>query len=297
MIFFDFPRLTGFQDLETFYIDLINSLKNSDSEGATFDLRATDFFPPEALLSLAVLSRLWNKKTGQPVTWKLDNQETICYLERMDVFSVFANSILPPKLPTTLWSRASSNNLMELQSLSADPQQNNLVDVPKIVSIVRDLLLGRVSPSHLSAAGTLLSEVAQNVVHSGNQGFTLSQIYHAGRGHRAHIGVADLGIGIPASLRAKYPNVGQPSDYLRKALEAGVTSQSTGGGLGLHQVHQLVKNGGGTLTIRSDTAMLQLYNGRFYQWDDLAHIPGTQVFLTIWGRHDPGQWNYLLPSQ
>src|SRR5689334_19819365 len=146
MMVFDLPLLTGFQDLETFYVKLADGLMTRKADGATFDLRATEFFPPEALLSLAAASRLWNTTTGQPVIWKLDHLNTLRYLERMDVFSVFSDCIVAPELPENLWSRTSSNNVMEAHTLSPDLEQNNLIDVPYLLRRTQILLLGRVSP-------------------------------------------------------------------------------------------------------------------------------------------------------
>lgn len=293
---FAFPRLNGFQDLEIFYDAFIPQLMQGDVRGAVFEFSNLTFFPPEALLSLVCASRLWHAMTGHAVEWRLENEDTLRYLERMDVLSVFADCIATPGLPSDLWSRGSSGNLMEVRTLSGELEQNNLNDVPHILAIAKDLLLGRVTAERMGAACTLLSEVAQNVTHSGSQGYALMQIYKAGNGRRVHIAVGDIGRGIPDSLRGKYPHVGQPSDYLKKSLESGVSSQDSGNGLGLYQVQHLVRNGGGTLTIRSDAAMLQIYEGKVYQWDNLTRIPGTQVFITIWGRHEKGDWNYLLPT-
>ena len=292
---FVFPRLNGFQDLENFYDSFIPQLMQGNVRGAVFELSNLTFFPPEALLSLVCASRLWHRMTGHAVEWRLKNEDTLQYLERMDVLSVFADCVIAPALPSDLWTRGSSGNLMEVRTLSDELEQNSLNDVPHILAIAQDLLLGRVTPERMGAACTLLSEVTQNVTHSGSQGYVLMQLYKAGNGRRVHIAVGDIGRGIPDSLRKKYPQVGQSSDYLKKSLESGITSRDIGNGLGLYQVQHLVRNGGGTLTIRSDTAMLQIYEGKVYQWDNLTRVPGTQVFITIWGRHEKGDWNYLLP--
>ena len=134
---------------------------------------------------------------------------------------VFADCVTAPKLPSDLWSRGSSGNLMEVRTLSDELEQNSLNDVPRILAIAQDLLLGRVTAERMGAACTLLSEVAQNVTHSGSQGYALMQIYKAGNGRRVHIAVGDTGRGIPDSLHRKYPQVGQSSDYLKKSLESG----------------------------------------------------------------------------
>lgn len=293
---FAFPRLNGFQDLENFYDSFIPQLMQGHVRGAVFELSNLSFFPPEALLSLLCASRVWHRMTGHAVEWRLENEDTLRYIERMDVLSVFADCVTAPPLPSDLWSRGSSGNLMEVRTLSDELEQNSLNDVPHILAIAQDLLLGRVTAERMGAACTLLSEVAQNVTHSGSQGYALMQLYKAGNGRRVHIAVGDTGRGIPDSLRRKYPQVGQSSDYLKKSLESGITSRDIGNGLGLYQVQHLVRNGGGTLTIRSDTAMLQINEGKIYQWDNLTRVPGTQVFITIWGRHEKGDWNYLLPT-
>lgn len=296
MIKFVFPHLNGFQDLENFYGSFMPQLMSSVDERMIFNFYDLDFFAPEALLSLACASKLWHTVTGGVVEWQLGNEDTIRYLERMDIFSTLSDSITIASLPSDLWSRGSSGNLMEVRTLSDDVEQNNLTDVPHILAIARDLLLGRIVAERMGAACTLLSEIAQNVTHSGSQGYALMQIYRAGTGRRVHIAVGDLGRGIPDSLREKYPDVGQTSDYLKKSLDSGVSSRDSGNGLGLYQVQQMVQNGAGTLVIRSDSAMLQIYGGKLYQWDNLTRIPGTQVFITIWGRHEKGTWNYLLPT-
>ena len=122
------------------------------------------------------------------------------------------------------------------------------------------------------------------------------QVYKFGNDRRVHIVVGDIGRGIPATLGEKYPQAGKPSDYLKLSLDSGISSRDGASGLGLYQVQQLVKGGRGTLTIRSDTAMLQINRGNVYQWDNLVHFPGTQVFVTIWGQHAHGEWDYLLPT-
>lgn len=292
---FAVPRLNGFQDLENFYDSFIPQLMHGNGPGAVFELSDLSFFPPEALLSLVCASRLWYSKTGHAVEWRIENEDTLRYLERMDVLSDFADCITVPAFPSDLWSRGSSGNLMEIRTLSDDLEKNSLNDVPHVLAIAQDLLLGRVTAERMGAACTLLSEVAQNVTHSGSQGYVLMQLYKAGSGRRVHIAVGDTGRGIPSSLHNKYPQVGQPSDYLKKSLESGITSRDFCNGLGLYQVQHLVRNGGGTLTIRSDTAMLQINDGKVYQWDNLTYVPGTQVFITIWGRHEKGDWDYLLP--
>jgi hypothetical protein len=293
---FAFSRLNGFQDLENFYTSFIPQLLQGDVRGAAFEFSSLTFFPPEALLSLVCASKLWHSMTGHAVEWRIENEDTLRYFERMDVFTVFTDCITVSALPSDLWSRGSSGNLMEIRTLSDDLEQNSLNDVPHILAIAQALLLGRVTAERMRATCTLLSEVAQNVTHSGSQGYALMQLYKVGSGRRVHLAVGDIGRGIPDSLGKKYPQIGQPSDYLKKSLDSGVTSRDFGNGLGLYHVQQLVRNGGGTLTIRSDTAMLQLYDGKVYQWDNLTRVPGTQVFITIWGRHEKGDWDYLLPT-
>lgn len=289
---FKFESLSGFQDIENFYQEFADQLLKEYPHEAEFDLEIIDFITPEALLSLLCASQHWKIKKGSPVKW-IVNEQVLAYLERVDVMRVFADAIVFDKLPDERWTRSSSLSLMEICEISPEPEQNSH-DVSNTITTASHFLLGRVTTKQLGSASTLLSEITQNVIHSRSIGYAFAQAYNANQGSRVHLGVIDIGAGIATTLSSKYPDVAKPSDYLRLSLESGITSSSSSNGLGLFQVRNIVQQGKGILVIRSGTALLQIHNERFYQWDDLAEIPGTQVYIAMWGSHEKGKWEYPL---
>lgn len=291
---FEIDEANGFADIEQFYCDFNRFLGDARFQTAVFDMQKIEFLPSEALLSLICASRTWRKTKGTPVEWRT-HIRVAQYLERADIIHVLADDIRLSQLPDKRWDRGSSLSLMEIHELACSPEQNSY-DVASVWSATSKLLLGRVSTKQLGSTSTLMSEIAQNVTHSTSTGYALIQSYQIGKKHRVHIGVVDTGIGIRASLSFKYPDLPHPSDYIRLSFKSGVTSRSDGGGLGLCQVENIVSKDRGALTIRSGTAMVQLYKGKMYQWDELENIPGTQVYITMWGQYESKLWTYLLQT-
>jgi hypothetical protein len=291
---FTLRNLGGFDAIERFFTEFSHHLTNDKYTKATIDLEQIDFLAVEAMLSLLCASKHWSQSKGYRVKW-LTSDNVTHYLERADVMRVFQEHIEFTHRPDEEWSRGSSLSLMELRELEPNPEQNS-IDVSNIIAEISGLLLGRVSTKQLGAASTLMSEVAQNIIHSQSMGYATTQAYQQGRKHRVHLGVIDNGVGIATSLSTKYPDLKRTSDYIKLSLESGVTSKTQGDGLGLYQVDNMVRRDRGALTIRTGTGMLQVYKGRVYHWDDLAFIPGTQVYITMWGGHEQKRWNYLLRS-
>jgi hypothetical protein len=158
-------------------------------------------------------------------------------------------------------------------------------------------MLGRVENDRIKATCDLLNVVVENITHSRDIGYVLMQLYQIIDGYRVHIGIVDMGMGIPATLRIRYPDIGSEAKYLLKALEMGVTSRVGMGGLGLFNVERIVRGQQGGLTIRAGSSMLQIAGGRVHLRDDLTFIPGTQVYINVWGNHESSAWKYLLPEQ
>jgi hypothetical protein len=289
---FQLNKLDGFSNIELFYHDFAVYLYKDISTTAVFDLNDVVFITPEALLALLCASKHWRIAKGTKVEWRASESVKL-YLERTDILQVFADDIVVTRMPDEHWARGASLSLMEIREIDYDIEQNSM-DVSNTILAVSNLLLGRVSIKQLGGASTLLSEVIQNVIHSNSIGYVLVQTYQNGGSHSVHIGVIDTGIGVATSLSPKYPGLPKPSEYLKRALQSGVTSSTAGNGLGLFRVESIVSKGRGALTIRSGTAMLQIYKNKMYQWDDLADIPGTQVYITMWGEHERGKWEYLL---
>jgi hypothetical protein len=284
-----FDQPFGFQDVENFYAEFADLLTNSSIRNIRYDLTRVEFIQPEFLLALIATAKIWYQKKGKPVEWKCD-LSLLTYLGQIGIFQILRRSIRVDDFMPGSLLQSTGYSLMEVQHIASEPQQNS-IDVSQISEICLDLFLGRVRSKQLPQLMTLLSEITQNIIHSQSSGYAYAQSFD---NERVHLGVIDTGIGIPASLASEYPHLTKPSDYLRKSLELGVTSGIQTNGLGLYRVQQIVEANGGVLVIRSNSAMLRLNTRGVEQWDALTYIPGTQVFATVWGLHNPTNWNYDL---
>lgn len=287
---------------ESFYKQILPVIESSDCGELCLDFSRVGFFTPEAVLSLICTARLWHHYKNSRVSLILQ-PEVYSYFERINLFQVCQDYLTTPALQSPPEFAAGYNQanagrtFLEVTPVSSEPEKNasELYQISdRAKKILTSWALERVSP-----IVTLLHEVIENVMHSGDKGFVFMQRRPdraSGGGSRIQIGIADLGIGIQASLETRYPNLGGGSAYLAHAVRAGVTSRPEGdvGGLGLYNVHKILQGGMGKLIIRSNSSMLLLYEGRNYPYDNLAAVPGTQIYITIWGRHL--DWQQLLPT-
>jgi hypothetical protein len=132
-----------------------------------------------------------------------------------------------------------------------------------------------------------MAEVCQNVVdHSGGPGLALAQCYvRAGSGPEIRLAVADIGIGVRASLAPRYadrlPHSWDDRTAVRLAFRRGVTgSGDPDRGLGLAAVADMVRAWGGALRLRSGTASCEV-GAHPGERSGLAAFPGTQVAITL----------------
>jgi len=288
-------NLGGFGHLERFYADFNRLLSNPRIEEAKFDLSPITFMTPETVLALVCTARCWYESRQTLVKLVSVDERVHQYLQRINLFAECASYLtIDQDEPTEPWSRSTSANLLEITTISSD-LETNAQSVYAVFQKASSLLLGRVDNLRMKAACDLLTVVVENITHSQDMGHVLMQSYQVADGYRVHIGIADLGLGIPATLKPRYPDIGSDSAYLLKALEMGVTSRKGMGGLGLFNMNRIVQGQHGSLTIRADRSMLQLLGNRVYLRDDLTPMPGTQVYITVWGNHDTSLWEYLLP--
>ena len=102
------------------------------------------------------------------------------------------------------------------------------------------------------------------------------------------IGIADAGIGIPASLRGnlEYASIANDEDAISRATELDVTGTMEPRGAGLHHVIEKVRAYGGELTIISGEGYLMVRGGQepiLGRMVDLGRLPyqGTTVLVAL----------------
>jgi signal transduction histidine kinase len=151
------------------------------------------------------------------------------------------------------------------------------------------LLVSRLGYSALAADRftVAMAEICQNAVdHSGSAGVALAQCYlRAGGGPEIRLAVADVGVGVRASLGPRYaagfPGAWDDRAAVALAFESGVTgSGDPDRGLGLAAVADLVRAWGGALRLRSGTAA-RVVGARPSERAGLPHFPGTQVSIRL----------------
>lgn len=286
-----------YEDLYTLIVSLRNGRR---TQPLAVDMSRVFFVYVDELLALLCIARLWHRWTGSPIRLQQLEPKVHRYLERMDLFSHCSDWLEQDRLllhDDRFSRKPYSERLMEITPIPSDEQLNEGA-VQEALQRMRTILDNSTSrdPNSIIRLCTMLSEITQNVVHSLDQGFAIVQRYRTNgsalvQNYRVVISVVDLGIGIEGSLRhsatplllhSETPLV-SGSDYILKALEVGVTSRASGGGLGLHYVRSLVQEWRGALTIRSGRARVQIRGDKITRADDLTQMPGTQVTIEVQG--------------
>lgn len=287
-------------DILTHQEDLYKAVAGALSAGSSgplmLNMHHLSFIPAEGVLALVSVARLWHRETGERTILRNLQVQVHQYLERVDLFTRCADWITAEdELDRGLcWERSmESSNLSELLPIESADQLNPW-DVVLATARAKKILLTWIEQDEaaVNRLAVMLSELASNIVHSEDQGFVIMQRYSAGSparpGSRVTIAIADLGIGIEASLRRRlHPQaivrLRDGADYILHALELGVTSRQDVAGTGLFQIRQWIEEWSGTLTIRSQRSRVTIVPGTCPPRveNNLALLPGTKVSLTV----------------
>lgn len=133
-----------------------------------------------------------------------------------------------------------------------------------------------------------LDELAENVLHHADApggGYAAAQVYR--KSGKFEVGIVDLGIGVPASLRKNpaYADISGDVAAVQTALELGVTSTpERNAGIGLFVTKLLLKGNGGILMVRSGTATVVAGASERTATTDVA-LPGTLVTIRVMTDH------------
>ncbi len=289
------PRDLQFADaVEAMYSTLVERQRPPDV--LELDLRNTSFVKPTGVLGLITVARLWKHWTGQPAVVGNIRRNVHAYLERMDLFTecgVFLSSVEHLDETERLDRSSNSYKLLEILPIPSNEVANTRAVTDALRRAKRILVTWLDDEDLIQSVLTLLSEIGQNIVHSEDQGFAVIQRYKKPYSHdlefasEINIGIADLGIGIEESLCRYTPDLrdrfGMGSDFIWHALEQGTSGQPSVRGLGLFRVRGLVKKWQGSLTIRSFSSSVHIENDLIEENNNLAEIPGVQVFITVRG--------------
>lgn len=284
---------------EDLYAKIVSLRPGCANQSLIINMRAVHFVYVDALLALTSVVRLWWQWSGCKVLLKDIPFAVHRYLERIDFFEKCSEWLEQDYIldPSERFERKPhSERLLEVTPIPSD-EVNNAVVVREAVDRIR-LILDNATNRDADTVGglcTILSEITQNVVHSLDRGFAVVQRYRTSGlvpGYRVMIGVVDLGIGIETSLRrgggAQLMNdhgtpLASGSDYILKALDLGVSSRASAGGIGLNKVRRLVEKWQGALTIRSQRSSVHITSSSVTRVDDLVEIPGTHVTILVQG--------------
>lgn len=152
----------------------------------------------------------------------------------------------------------------------------------------------------LNAVEWAVGEVTDNVlVHSGTSGW-LQVVAHP-TSKKVDLVVVDCGIGIPSTLRQRYPDIIDDKDLLKIATERGTTRDSSiGQGNGLAGCLRITDAVSGGMSILSRNAWFRRNFDGVTTLQDISNFPGSIVTMTL--RTDQminlqdALWGYSPPS-
>ena len=173
---------------------------------------------------------------------------------------------------TRFWTEADANALWETVALNLINSNVGPANVwPEVDGVFEELALNAAqhSGSQQGSYGTVEIDVSDDGI-----------VYI--------IGIADAGIGIPASLRGnlEYASIANDEDAIARATALDVTGTMEARGAGLHHVIEKVRAFGGELTIISGEGYLMVRGGQeplLGRMVDSGRLPyqGTTVLVAL----------------
>lgn len=263
---------------DSLFLSAANALRaEAHPRDCVVDLSDITFFDPYAVVAVCTLiEHLRLEGVALPRVLLPRNPSARHYLERVGLIEKLS------EMTDVIYESASepeedSEILLELTRI--DSLQSIEVATEKLVSLI-DKNLGYQQKS-LIAVTNAISELCSNILdHSGTRGWAMAQRYRRQDGSRfLWIGVADVGVGIKASLSGRHnTSTWTHADAIVNALKKTV-SRFPQRGMGLHMVKRIVFDFGGTLHIRTGDA--RLYVAKTPRQFSGAWFPGTQAGVSL----------------
>jgi hypothetical protein len=258
-------------------------------EPVVLDLSTVEFVEPAGLCGLAALLDFLCERC-EDVSLTLPGRDVPAYLERMDFFRLFGGRISTNADLASLEERRRHNpgTLQELVNFHTEEE------IPGIIERISEILenQGYRLRERVAICSTL-SEICANAAEHGTSSFgayAAVQAYHhivsgsRRRGEEVLIAIADGGVGVRETLsrNPKYAEeTATDNDALRHALEMGVSGTGQiGRGGGLALVAGIASRSGGSLSLRSGTGRVTVYESR-KNARNVPRFPGTFVRVSL----------------
>jgi hypothetical protein len=258
-------------------------------EPVVLDLSTVEFVEPAGLCGLAALLDFLCERC-EDVSLTLPGRDVPAYLERMDFFRLFGGRISTNADLASLEERRRHNpgTLQELVNFHTEEE------IPGIIERISEILenQGYRLRERVAICSTL-SEICANAAEHGTSSFgayAAVQAYHhivsgsRRRGEEVLIAIADGGVGVRETLsrNPKYAEeTATDNDALRYALEMGVSGTGQiGRGGGLALVAGIASRSGGSLSLRSGTGRVTVYESR-KNARNVPRFPGTFVRVSL----------------
>ena len=260
-----------------------------DGEPVVLDLRTVEFVEPAGLCGLAALLEYLIPRCEE-VNLALAGRDVPAYLERMNFFRLFGGRVRTNVDVASLEERRRHNpgTLQELVNFHTEQQ------IPGIIERISEILENQgYRLKERVAICSVLSEVCANAAEHGASSFgayAAVQAYHhivsgaRRRGEEVLLAIADGGVGVRQTLsrNPKYDeHTTTDNDALRLALEMGVSATGEiGRGGGLALVARIAADSGGSLSLRSGTGRVTVYEDRKNS-RNVPQFPGTFVRVSL----------------
>ena len=261
----------------------------ADGEPVVLNLRGVEFVEPAGICGLAALLEFLIPRC-EGVNLALSGRDVPAYLERMNFFRLFGGRVRTNADVSSLEERRRHNpgTLQELVNF------HNEEEIPGIIERISEILENQsYRLRERVAICSILSEICANAAEHGASSFgayAAVQAYNhivsgpRRRGEEVLIAIADGGVGVRETLSrnlAHAEHTATDNDALRHALAMGVSGTGElGRGGGLALVAQISSRSGGSLSLRSGTGRVTVYEDRKNS-RNVPQFPGTFVRVSL----------------